>query len=200
MGNVTQKIDMLLENYQDGIYVEEGALDGVKQHLGNNWGKYLGGAGALGAGALAANHFMGDDVMPEGEAGVNQQAATYAENPGARVADAALQNAQSAATQAEQDAILNPVSADVVPSRVADAALQNAQSAGTQADQNAILNPVGVAPVANQGLSFKDAWSGNNENVGGTYDRLTNTGANIKNSIGNAYEELTGGPKSPQIR
>ncbi len=95
------------------MLIEEGALDGVKQHLGNNWGKYLGGAGALGAGALAANHFMGDDVMPEGEAGVNQQAATYAENPGARVADAALQNAQSAGTQADQDVVLNgPSDAD----------------------------------------------------------------------------------------
>ncbi len=46
------------------MLVEEGALDGVKNHLANNWGKYLGGAGALGAGALAANHFMGDGADP----------------------------------------------------------------------------------------------------------------------------------------
>ena len=35
-----------------GMLVEEGALDSVKNHLANNWGKYLAGAGALGAGAL----------------------------------------------------------------------------------------------------------------------------------------------------
>ncbi len=41
------------------MLVEEGALEGVKQHLGDNWGKYLAGAGALGAGALA-NHYGND--------------------------------------------------------------------------------------------------------------------------------------------
>jgi len=35
------------------MLVEEGALDSVKNHLANNWGKYLAGAGAAGAGALA---------------------------------------------------------------------------------------------------------------------------------------------------
>jgi len=42
-----------------GMLVEEGALDAVKQHLANNWGKYLAGAGALG-GATAA-HLTGLD-------------------------------------------------------------------------------------------------------------------------------------------
>ncbi len=201
MGNVTQKIDMLLENYQDRIYVEEGALDGVKNHLANNWGKYLGGAGALGAAGLAANHFMGDNVMPEGESGANQQAATYAETPGSRVADAAAQNAQSVATQAEQDAILNP-GGEVAPIRVADAAPQNAQSAATQAEQDLITG--GAAPVApgSNFLSFKDAWSGNNENVGGTYDRLADAGTDVKNGLRNAYQavEQAAAPKGPQIR
>jgi hypothetical protein len=44
-----------------GMLIQEGALDSVKQHLGNNWGKYLAGAGALGAGA-AANHYLGQEV------------------------------------------------------------------------------------------------------------------------------------------
>ena len=34
--------------------IEEGNLDGIKQHLANNWGKYLAGAGALGAAGLGA--------------------------------------------------------------------------------------------------------------------------------------------------
>jgi len=45
-----------------GMLVEEGALDSVKQHLGNNWGKYLAGAGtAAGAYGLADTDF-GDEV------------------------------------------------------------------------------------------------------------------------------------------
>ena len=42
------------------MLVEEGALDAVKGHLANNWGKYLGGA-ALGAGAY------GYDQLDDGE-------------------------------------------------------------------------------------------------------------------------------------
>ncbi len=51
------------------MLIEEGALEGVKQHLGNNWGKYLAGAGA-GAAGLAANHYLGgdDSVDARGEA------------------------------------------------------------------------------------------------------------------------------------
>jgi hypothetical protein len=37
------------------MLIEEGALDAVKGHLANNWGKYLGGAAALGAGAAGAD-------------------------------------------------------------------------------------------------------------------------------------------------
>jgi hypothetical protein len=44
------------------MLIEEGALDGVKNHLANNWGKYLAGAGALGAGA-AAHHYGLDDRL-----------------------------------------------------------------------------------------------------------------------------------------
>ncbi len=89
------------------MLVEEGALEGVKQHLGNNWGKYLAGAGTLGAGALANHYYGGDQIQPEGEAGPNVQAETYAENPGGRIADPGVQNAQSASTQDEMDFILN---------------------------------------------------------------------------------------------
>jgi len=107
------------------MLVEEGALEGVKQHLGNNWGKYLAGAGTLGVGALAANHFLGgEDVYPEGEAGPNTQAQTYAENPGSRIADPALQNAQSAVSQSDTDAILNPNRAEQAAAEAARAAEQ----------------------------------------------------------------------------
>jgi len=34
-----------------GMLVEEGAMDAVKQHLANNWGKYLAGLGTAGAAA-----------------------------------------------------------------------------------------------------------------------------------------------------
>ncbi len=47
------KIDYLLESFQ-ARYMEEG----VKEHLGNNWGKYLGGAGAAAGAAGLAD--MGD--------------------------------------------------------------------------------------------------------------------------------------------
>jgi len=40
------------------MLVEEGALDAVKGHLANNWGKYLGGAAAGGAAALGADAWM----------------------------------------------------------------------------------------------------------------------------------------------
>ena len=46
-----------------GMLIQEGALDSVKQHLGNNWGKYLAGAGALGAGALAHNQGWDQEAM-----------------------------------------------------------------------------------------------------------------------------------------
>ncbi len=51
------------------MLVEEGALEGVKQHLGDNWGKYLAGAGALGAGALGADAAM-DAGYGQGLAGI----------------------------------------------------------------------------------------------------------------------------------
>jgi len=41
------------------VLVEEGVLDGARQHLANNWGKYAAGAGAVGAGVAAYNHFGG---------------------------------------------------------------------------------------------------------------------------------------------
>ena len=43
-----------------GMLVEEGALDAVKEHLANNWGKYLAGAGALGAG-YGLNEYLNTD-------------------------------------------------------------------------------------------------------------------------------------------
>jgi len=44
------------------MLIEEGAMDAVKQHLGNNWGKYLAGAGALGAG-YGVSEALDDDPM-----------------------------------------------------------------------------------------------------------------------------------------
>ncbi len=44
------------------MLIEEGALEGVKQHLGDNWGKYLAGAGAAGAGALGMTD-AGQEVL-----------------------------------------------------------------------------------------------------------------------------------------
>ena len=44
------------------MLIEEGALEGVKQHLGDNWGKYLAGAGAVGAGALGMTD-TGQEVL-----------------------------------------------------------------------------------------------------------------------------------------
>ncbi len=44
------------------MLIEEGALEGVKQHLGDNWGKYLSGIGAAGAGALGAATGLGGDI------------------------------------------------------------------------------------------------------------------------------------------
>ncbi len=49
------------------MLIEEGALEGVKQHLGNNWGKYLAGAGAAGLGGLAANSEYGTDAMQQAQ-------------------------------------------------------------------------------------------------------------------------------------
>ncbi len=57
-----------------GMLVEEGTMDNVKDHLKNNWGKYLAGAGAAGlAGAgyeykneIADALGMGDDKLPVG--------------------------------------------------------------------------------------------------------------------------------------
>jgi len=43
-----------------GMLVEEGALDAVKGHLQNNWGKYLAGAGAGAAGVGLGNEVAGD--------------------------------------------------------------------------------------------------------------------------------------------
>jgi len=57
-GTVTSELDVLktkkflTENlsFIKKILVEEGVVDGAKDHLKNNWGKYALGAGALGAG------------------------------------------------------------------------------------------------------------------------------------------------------
>ena len=180
------------------MLVEEGALEGVKQHLGNNWGKYLAGAGTLGVGALAANHFLGgEDVYPEGEAGPNTQAQTYAENPGSRIADPALQNAQSAATQSEADAILNPHGNQGLEARAGNPALQNAQSAATQDEADAILNAQGVvAPEAGKLLGFADGVRGTVNNVGTTYDNMTN---GLSNAYNAAMKNITT-PGGPEVR
>jgi len=45
------------------MLIEEGALDSVKGHLANNWGKYLAGAGALGAGAAGAMTDAGQETL-----------------------------------------------------------------------------------------------------------------------------------------
>lgn len=42
------------------VLVEEGVVDGARQHLANNWGKYAAGAGVVGAGAAA--HAAGLDT------------------------------------------------------------------------------------------------------------------------------------------
>ena len=60
-----------------GILVEEGTLDNVKSHLGNNWGKYLAGAGAAGiAGAGVAYSDEIQDAIRDHQtmAGVNDLA------------------------------------------------------------------------------------------------------------------------------
>ena len=72
------------------MLIEEGAMDAVKQHLGDNWGKYLAGAGALGGAAAGADAWsdtptaagvegimgsdlpVGDKVGMAGEAIANQ--------------------------------------------------------------------------------------------------------------------------------
>ncbi len=50
------------------MMIEEGALEGVKQHLGDNWGKYLAGAAGAGAGAMGVDALedMGADARMGG--------------------------------------------------------------------------------------------------------------------------------------
>ncbi len=59
-----------------GMLVEEGAMDSVKSHLANNWGKYLAGAGAAGAGYGLAD--MGD---------IPSHVSEYMSNPNATISD-----------------------------------------------------------------------------------------------------------------
>ncbi len=51
-----------------GMLVEEGAMDAIKDHLANNWGKYLAGAGGLAAGAAGADALanMGEGAIQAG--------------------------------------------------------------------------------------------------------------------------------------
>jgi len=63
-----------------GILVEEGAMDQVKQHLGDNWGKYLAGAGAAGAAGLG-NTETGGEII--------DQLRTQSTDVGEKLADAA---------------------------------------------------------------------------------------------------------------
>ncbi len=45
------------------MLIEEGALEGVKNHLGDNWGKYLAGAGAGAAGMGLADRTSNDPAV-----------------------------------------------------------------------------------------------------------------------------------------
>jgi hypothetical protein len=60
------------------MLIEEGVMQGVQQHLANNWGKYLAGAGALGAGYAANEYGNVGDVIEQGKA---QIAEYQGENP-----------------------------------------------------------------------------------------------------------------------
>jgi hypothetical protein len=50
--------------FRNRYLIEEGAIDTVKQHFANNWGKYLAGAGVLGGAAAAAHYYGLTDAIP----------------------------------------------------------------------------------------------------------------------------------------
>jgi len=90
-----------------GILVEEGAMDAVKQHLGDNWGKYL-----AGGAALAGANELADSPYGEGMAGIAgaemdpaAKAAAMASYTGGslqNVADNAISTGQDAAGELKQ--------------------------------------------------------------------------------------------------
>jgi hypothetical protein len=70
------------------MLIEEGALDGVKQHLANNWGKYLAGAGAAGLGAYGYTHPEAVEAIKD-QAGQAYREMTGNETLGDKVASGA---------------------------------------------------------------------------------------------------------------
>ena len=95
----------LNENLQRirGILIQEGAMDSVKSHLANNWGKYLAGAGAAGTAYGLGNTETGGEIMDQ----LNMQNSTIGE----RVAGAGevigdkLGDAYDSATGTASDAV-----------------------------------------------------------------------------------------------
>ncbi len=62
------------------MLIEEGAIDSVKNHLGNNWGKYLGAAGAAGLGYAANEHF-GDPAGAAATSAIDPRDSTLSDDP-----------------------------------------------------------------------------------------------------------------------
>ncbi|RLD42218.1 MAG: hypothetical protein DRI86_12070 [Bacteroidetes bacterium] len=121
------------------ILVEEGVVDGAKQHLANNWGKYAAGAAAGGAalGAATINGADGTDAIDT----FNNGTGNFQANAGAAL-DAAGANVAHNATQAGQAVADKYNEAATATTNAVTGAVDDVKAAGTQfqagyADQSA---------------------------------------------------------------
>ncbi len=188
--------------------IEEGNMDAVKQHLKNNWGKYLAGAGA--AGAVGTGLAYGDEIKGLAQNALDKyngkaDSMTWLNQPkevngigvgealddtkgavGGRIASAAAQNAQSAATADEQDAILNPRTgtANVSTTELTGDAGGNPQAAAARAQAfgtpggNEVVRQMQLAnqenpqwPTSGNDISPTQRWAGGFES-GPSLDQL----------------------------
>jgi len=151
------------------MLVEEGALDAVKGHLANNWGKYLAGAGA-GAGAGAVGYNLGNEVASDPIL-MAQKAGAALNIPGAP--DGALDMAKAygdAAVRQAPDAL--------------DATVDQAKGLAGQAGE-AIQDAAGQAKEGLQQFGDKlvDA-------AGNIYDQAGEIIGNLKDIAGQAGEAI----------
>ncbi len=110
-----------------GMLVEEGVMDSVKNHLGNNWGNYLTGAGALGAGAV-----LGDEALQNIQ---NPEFADQAQQAGQVLAGAGQEAAGQAQDAMQQFGDNFIDQAGVIYNKAGEVVGNVAQQAGAVADQ-----------------------------------------------------------------
>ncbi len=124
------------------MLIEEGALEGVKQHLGDNWGKYLAGAGA-GAGAGAAGMHGADVINDQLPLGTSVGNLPGAIGDGLMSGDPAEMAASTAATAAVPTSLAGVGAADYADQ--AGNAIGNAASAAGQLATDAAGNIMDAA-------------------------------------------------------